>query len=127
MKCMKTAVLALLIAAGGARADCPLTETALSGSIVDRDGNAISGVTIEAGWDERGSTGITARTISDTTGAFKLPIQYNSYSGRGFGGGEKCEFKLDVVQLTVSKTGFGKATRRVHLEDAEKPLTIELR
>ena len=118
---------ALMFLSGATFADCPMTETALSGTIVDRDSNPISGVTIEAGWDERASSGITARTISESTGEFKLPIQYNTYSGRGFGGGEKCEFKLDVVQLTVTKTGFGKATRRVHVDDFDKPLTIELR
>jgi hypothetical protein len=112
--------------AAGAHAQCALNQTAVTGSVVDRDGKPVAAAVVEARWDERKTPGVTSRTTSDEAGMFNLPIHYNTYSGRGITGGEKCEFKLDAVDLTVKNAADGGASRRVRLDD-EKLVSIEVR
>jgi len=115
----------LFTLAAAAHAECALSETALSGTVVDGKGNPVADAVVEGVWDERDAPGVMGRTKTDATGAFTLPVHYSTYSGRGFGGGEKCEFTLTRVQLTVRKDDASE-TRRVRLDD-DKPLTIELK
>ena len=115
----------LLTLAAAAHAECALTEKALTGTVVDGKGNPIADAVVEGVWDERDAPGVMSRTKSDATGAFTLPIHYSTYSGRGFGGSEKCDFTLVRVQVTARKDDASE-TRRVRLDD-EKPLTIEVK
>jgi len=115
----------LMLAVGVAHAECTLKETSLSGTVVDGKGNPIADAVVEGVWDERDAPGVMSRTKSDATGAFTLPVHYSTYSGRGFGGGEKCDFTLSRVQVTAKKDDLSE-TRRVKLDD-DKPLTLELK
>ena len=115
----------LMVLAAAAHAECALTETALTGTVVDRKGEPVADAVVEGTWDERDAPGVKSRAKSDATGAFTLPIHYSTYSGRGFGGGEKCDFTLTRVQVTARKDDASD-TRRVRLDD-DKPLTLEVK
>jgi len=58
----------VLVLTGAAQAECALTETALSGTVVDGKGNPVADAVVEGVWDERDAPGVMGRT---KTGAWR--------------------------------------------------------
>lgn len=127
---MKYRDFALLILFGLATpvadAACPLREYVVPGVITGPAG-PVAGATVEAEWEEKSIGTASTRTTSGADGRFVLTIQFDTYSGRTFGGTDKCESALDEAQVRVSAPGFDGAQRAIDLGGEIDELAIELR
>ena len=109
------ALLAFALAPGFADAACPLVEKVVTGTVVNDSGKGVSGLTVVATWDEKGASGVTSQTKSGEDGRFELLIQYSPYSGRSFGGTDRCEGAAPVAEVSAALEGGKPARERVDL------------
>jgi hypothetical protein len=103
------AVLTLAFAAPSWGA-CPLVDKTVAGSVVDAGGKPQSGMVVTATWDERSTTDVTTQTRTDSAGRFSLLIQYSTYSGRSFGGSDRCEGTAPTAVI-AALPATGRSTR----------------
>ena len=121
------ALLAFAFAPGIAGAACPLVEKVVTGTVVNDSGKGLEGVTVVATWDEKGAKDVTSQTRSGAEGRFELLIQYSSYSGKSFGGGERCEGTAPNATISAA-VGSGQPTReRIDLSTDYGTLKLVLR
>ena len=101
-----TAVLVVLsLLPGFAGAACPLVEKIVSGTVVNESGKGLAGVTVVATWDEKGAKDVTSQTKSGADGRFEILIQYSPYSGRTFGGTDRCEAPAPTAEISAALDG----------------------
>ena len=121
------ALLALALLPGIAGAACPLGEKIVTGTVVNDSGKGLEGVTVVATWDEKGAKDVTSQTRSGPEGRFDLLIQYSTYSGKSFGGGDRCEGGPPSADISAA-VGSGQPTReRIDLSSDYGPLKLVLR
>jgi len=116
--------LALFPAVAGAA--CPLVEKIVTGTVLDEGGKGLAGATVTATWNEKGASDVTSQTKSDATGHFELLIQYSPYSGRTFGGTDRCEGTAPAADVFAALEGRRSTRDRVDLatEYAELKLVV---
>jgi hypothetical protein len=129
---MKPAYLALafalLLAASGAadaQAGCQIQQLAIRGTVVDAEGAPLPNVVVAARWEEKAGT-LDSQRASDARGRFEVPIAWGTYSGRSFGGKDRCEFRLREIELEASKSGYRTLTQTFALDKLGEPLRLEL-
>lgn len=122
-----SAILIALLAAGVARAACPLDEVAVTGIVVDADaGTLLAGASVEAAWDERSAGRMSVTRQSAADGSFALRILFDTYSGRTLAGRDVCEAQLGSIDLTVEAAGYAVARSSVPRASLTEPQRIEL-
>ena len=122
-----TAVLALALMPAVAGAACPLVEKVVTGTVVNDSGKGVAGVTVVATWNEKGASDVTSQTKSGQDGRFELLIQYSSYSGKSFGGADRCEGAAPTADISIAQ-GDGRPVReRVDLSTDYGELKLVLR
>jgi hypothetical protein len=126
---LKAFVVALCVAlTHAAQAACPLDERALVVRVADADDRPLAGASVEASWRERdGTQDMRITRETDATGQARLMIQFDPYSGRSFGGKERCEAKLARVALRVRKTGYADVNSTVEPNAFDQPVAITLK
>jgi len=117
-------VLALAQPLGAA---CPLVERTLEGTVADSAEQPLAGVALVATWSEKKAADVQARGFSDANGAFRIVIQYEPYSGKSIGGGDKCEAPAPVVALVVTAEGYTPYRVTIDLREPPKPLSVLMR
>ena len=75
----------------------------------------VGGVAVKATWNEKQASDVTSQTRSDASGRFELVIQYSPYSGRTFGGVDRCEGTPPVAAISAASDGARPAGERVDL------------
>ncbi len=100
------AALGLAVATLPALAQCPLSEFAIAGRVVDSAGRPIPGSRVVATWTERAAGQVTNQRETDADGAFSIRIPFDTFSGRTFLGEARCEATLDRVTLTITSPGY---------------------
>jgi hypothetical protein len=119
-------LLALAMTSDRAHADCTLVDWSVEGVVVDADGAPVADAQVEARWEERENGTMSNRRDADALGRFSNPVQFDPYSGRTFGGTEKCEAELEAVTLVVSKRGFRTTEMRVVPDQVDGPVRVVL-
>ena len=114
------AAILVLATPGIVRAACPLAEKTVAGTTVDEANRPLSGVTVTGTWKEKAATAVSSQTKSDADGRFALLIQYSTYSGKSFGGGDRCEAPAPAVDITAALDAGPTTRERVEL-GAELP------
>lgn len=114
------------VASDAVAAACSLKTWTIEGLVVDADGAPIAGATIEARWEERANGTMSNRRDTDAAGRFTAPVAFDPYSGKTFGGTDKCEATLDEVTLVVSKSGFRSRALTLAPEKIDEPVRVEL-
>ncbi len=124
----------LLVCAMGAalvplagNAACTLEEVTFRGVVVDADGNPVPNATLDTRWSEPAAGDLSNRRKSADNGAFDVKLAYDTFSSRGFGGKEKCEFKLQRLEVAASRSGYRPETLRFDMAVLAEPVRIELR
>ena len=108
-------LLGLALLPGVAGAACPLVEKIVTGTVVDEGGKGVAGATVTASWNEKGASDVTSQTKSGAEGRFELMIQYSPYSGRTFGGTDRCEGAAPAADVSAALEGARSARERVDL------------
>ena len=103
------------LAPGMAGAACPLVEKVVTGSVVGENGKALAGIAVTATWSEKQASEVTSRAQSDQNGRFELVIQYSTYSGRKFGGTDRCEGGAPSAEIQATLPGGKPSRERVDL------------
>ena len=117
---------AFLVAASAADAACPIEQVDVVGYVLDADGNAIEGASVEASWEEKAAGAVSTRRETMKDGSFLLKIAYDTYSGKTFTGKDKCETRLASAQLSVTKDGFAPLRQELPLAKLPESLTLTL-
>ena len=114
--------------AAQAPSQCPLTEYALTGTVVAADDVPVAGARISAQWEEGPGGGLaTTRARSAPDGRFALKVQFDTYSGQTFSGSQKCEATLEAVQVQVTAEGYRDTRRSAALGPEPTNVKLELR
>lgn len=121
-----TLAFALLVGLSAAYAACPIEQVDVIGYVLDVDGNAIEGATVEASWEEKAAGAVSTRRETMKDGSFLLKIAYDTYSGKTFTGKDKCETRLASAQVAVAKEGFAPLRQALPLAKLPEPLTLTL-
>ena len=98
-------VLLLFFSPSVVSAKCKTEYHEVSGSLLKQETKFINAkVTVEFydGLKQR----VSNSTLTDKNGNFSIELTYNLYSGRGMFAGDKCNFHLDHLQLTIEGDGF---------------------
>jgi hypothetical protein len=122
-----TAVLALALMPGIAGAACPLVEKIVAGTVVDDAGKGVAGATVTATWNEKGASDVMSQTRSGEGGRFELLIQYSTYSGKSFGGTDRCEGAPPSADVSASREGARAPRERIDLGSEYGELKLVLR
>ena len=117
---------ALLVPVTGMAA-CALEEVTFRGVVVDADGKPVHNAIVDTKWTEPAAGDLSNRRTSSADGAFDVKLAYDTFSSRGFGGKEKCEFKLDRVEVNATRPGFKAEKLRFEMAALSEPVRIELR
>jgi hypothetical protein len=129
---MKTALVAFcaigaLLAPLTGMAACTLEEVTFRGVVVDADGNPVPNAVLDTRWSEPAAGDLSNRRTSAPNGAFDVKLAYDTFSSRSFGGKEKCEFKLQRVEVNATRSGFKPEKLRFEMAALAEPVRIELR
>ncbi len=108
----------------GARAACDLIEYNLEGVVVDDQDAPVVNAAIEARWEERANGTMSNRRESDATGHFTVKVAFDPYSGRTFGGKDKCETVLERILLVVQRNGRQPFETAIDPRKLEGPLRV---
>lgn len=110
-----------------ASAACVLSENVLSVRVANAEEQPVAGASIEAVWQERdGTQDMQLTRDTDAAGQARLVIQFDPYSGRSFGGRERCEAKLERVSLRVRKDGYADARMTLESDAFDQPILMTL-
>lgn len=109
-----------------ASAECPLTEYSLSGKVVDPSGAPVPGARVTVRWEERASGEVSNQRVADQDGAFQIRIIFDTFSSRGFTGGENCDARLERVNVEITQTGFEPLTTSIDPSDAADTIPFVL-
>lgn len=121
MKALVT--LCLLLLANDASAKCINVRQEVSGVVADSSGQPIEGAIVRASWDERGTTKVKSEQ-SGTNGRFTVYVIFDTYSGSGLLGEDKCDGKLEELSVRASKPGFADIV--LPLRRSDGPINIRL-
>lgn len=109
----------LLLAAHPAFAKCGGKYHVFSGVVTDKAGKPIPGATVGIAWTEmRGPAG-PALALTDGEGRYRIPVVFETYSGKGKVVEDECKFRVDVVSLSSSKGSLQSNYDLVRIGDAE--------
>jgi hypothetical protein len=100
---------------GMAGAACPLVEKIVAGTVVGAGGKGLPGIAVTATWSEKQASQVTSRALSDQNGRFELVIQYSTYSGRSFGGADRCEGPAPSAEIQAALPDGKPVRERVDL------------
>lgn len=103
-------------------AECALVDHRVTGSVTSAN-QPIANATVQASWNE-GRAEMLSSAATDATGQFELKIRFDSASGRSILGKEKCEGKLGVASVRVSKSGY--KAKRVKVKFKQKDATLQV-
>ena len=121
------ALLAFALVPDLAQGACPLVEKIVTGTVVDDAGKGVAGVTVLATWNEKGASDVTSQTRSGDDGRFEILIQYSSYSGKSFGGADRCEGTAPSADISASREGGRTVRERIDLGGDYGELKLVLR
>lgn len=110
-----------------AAAQCALEEVTFRGVVADANGAPVAGAVLDTRWTEPSGGDLSIRRTSAADGAFDVKLAYDTFSGKSFGGKQKCEFKLERIEVAATRPGFRPETRRLAMTELAEPVRIELR